>query len=211
HAPTPSAAAELLTAAQFNLADRLSQLRSRLDRSNRYNLLRTRQRLSSNLSADAILQRVRTSFNRTSQHLDDLTDRLETHLNRTLRNRTQRIDQLEIRLRRQHISLRLANDRHRFQTLQQRLQSARATPFQATHTRLSRATSQLDALSPLRVLERGYALIYLGDGGGEAGPNPGNGTPTPKLLRNPTEAPPGTTITAQLAKGRLRAKVTSAE
>jgi exodeoxyribonuclease VII large subunit len=198
-ASTPSAAAELLTAAQHNLADRLRHLHSRLTRSSSYNLLRLRQRLS-NLAADAILRRTRTTLERRSQHLDDLTYRTETTLNRSLRTRTARLLQLETRLRRQHVSLRLANDRHRFQSLQQRLHAARTTPFQQAHTRLNHATSQLEALSPLRVLERGYALVYLGDGG-----------PNSKLLRNATEAPPNTPITAQLAKGRLRAKVTTTE
>jgi exodeoxyribonuclease VII large subunit len=195
HAPTPSAAAELLTAAQHTIADRLTRLRARLSRASRYNLLRFRQRIST-LSANSIIRRARS----TAQHLDDLTYRAETSLNRTLRARNTRLAQMETRLRRQHVSLRLANDAHRFQSLQQRLQSARTTPFREAHTRLARATSQLEALSPLRVLERGYALIYLG----EAGPNA-------KLLRNATEAPAGTPITAQLARGRLRAKVTSTE
>jgi exodeoxyribonuclease VII large subunit len=199
HAPTPSAAAELLTASQHGIADRLSRLQARLSRSNRYNLLRLHQRLST-LNADAILRRARISFERRAQHLDDLTDRAETSLHRTLRNHDTRLAQLETRLRRQHVSLRLANDRHRFQTLQQRLHSARTTPLQQAHTRLNRAVSQLEALSPLRVLERGYALVYLNEGG-----------PTDPLLRNATEAPAGTTVTAQLAKGRLRAKVTSNE
>jgi exodeoxyribonuclease VII large subunit len=199
HAPTPSAAAELLTAAQHTIADRLTRLHASLTRASRYNLLRFHQHLAS-LTADSILRRARTTFERRAQHLDDLTYRAETSLNRTLRTRTTRLAQLETRLRRQHISLRLANDAHRFQSLQQRLQSARTTPFLSAHTRLAHATSQLEALSPLRVLDRGYALIYLG----EAGPNA-------KLLRNATEAPAGTPITAQLAHGRLRAKVTSTE
>jgi exodeoxyribonuclease VII large subunit len=193
HAPTPSAAAELLTASQHGIADRLLRLQSRLSRSNRYNLLRIRQRLSS-LAADTILLRARTTFERRGQHLDDLADRAETSLTRTLRTHNTRLTQLEVRLRRQHVSLRLANDRHRFQTLQQRLHTARTQPIQDAHTRLNRAVSQLEALSPLRVLERGYALVY---------------GPDSKLLRNATEAPAGTPITAQLAKGRLRAKVTS--
>ena len=195
HAPTPSAAADLLTAAQHTIADRLTRLHASLTRASRYNLLRFRQRLAS-LSADSILRRARTTFERRAQHLDDLTYRAETSLNRTLRTRSTRLAQLEMRLRRQHISLRLANDAHRFQSLQQRLQSARTTPFLSAHNRLAHATSQLEALSPLRVLDRGYALVY--------GPNG-------KLLRNATEAPAGTAITAHLAHGRLRAKVTSTE
>lgn len=193
HAPTPSAAAELLTAAQFNLADRLAHLHSSLLRANRYNLLRLRQRLST-LAADAILRRARSTFDRRAQHLDDLANRAENSLNRTLRLYDTRLNRLDARLRRQHVSLRMANDRHRFQSLQQRLNAARSTPLQAAHTRLSRATTRLEALSPLRVLERGYALVYGPDG---------------RLLRSATEAPAGTPITAQLAKGRLRANVTS--
>ncbi len=195
HAPTPSAAAELLTAAHVNLADRLALIQARLIRSSRYNLLRIRQRISA-LATDSILRRARTSVERRSQHLDDLTGRAETFLDRSLRARHTRLAQLEARLRRQHVSLRLSNDRHRFQSLQQRLLSARTLPLQAAHTRLNRCLSQLEALSPLRVLERGYALVY--------GPN-GN------LLRDPAEAPAGTPIAAQLAKGRLRAKVTGTE
>jgi exodeoxyribonuclease VII large subunit len=78
-------------------------------------------------------------------------------------------------------------------TLSSRLAAVRLPAFTDAHRRLARAASQLDALSPLRVLERGYALVY-GSGG--------------QLLRDPNEAPPGSTITAQLARGRLRATVT---
>jgi exodeoxyribonuclease VII large subunit len=195
HAPTPSAAAELLTASQHGIADRLARLQSRLTRANRYNLLRIHQRLSA-LNADAILRRALTTFERRAQHLDDLADRAETTLHRTLRNHNARLAQLETRLRRQHVALRVTKDRLRFQSLQQRLHTTRLAPFQHAHTRLNRATSRLEALSPLRVLERGYALIYGPDG---------------KLLRNATEAPTGTAITAHLSKGRLRAKVTSTD
>jgi exodeoxyribonuclease VII large subunit len=194
-APTPSAAAELVTAAQQGIADRVLRLRSRLERSNSYNLLRTRQHLT-NLGADAILRRVRNTLERTAQHLDDLTFRAESAINRNLRTRSTRLAQLEGRLRRQHVSLRTAAANRRFDSLTQRLHSARTTPFLDAHNRLNHATSQLEALSPLRVLDRGYSLVYAPNG---------------KLLRNSEEAPAGTTITAHLAKGRLRAKVTTSE
>jgi exodeoxyribonuclease VII large subunit len=192
-APTPSAAAELLTASQLGVSDRLNRLQSRLTRSNRYNLLRLHQRLTA-LNADAILRRALATFERRAQHLDDLADRAETTTNRSLRTRNQRLAQLETRLRHQDASLRLANDRYHFQSLHQRLNSSRAIPLQQAHSRLNRAISRLESLSPLRVLERGYALIYGPDG---------------NLLRTAANAPINTTITAQLAKGRLRANVTS--
>jgi exodeoxyribonuclease VII large subunit len=190
-APTPSAAAELVTAAQHTIEARLDRLHQRLLRSTRYELLRTRQRLS-DLTADAILYRVRGTLERRSQHLDDLTYRAETALNCNLRTRSSRLLQLDARLRRQHPSLGLAHQRHHLETLAQRLASVRIT--QAARTRLDRSISRLEALSPLRVLERGYALIYGPEG---------------NLLRDAADAPPNTPITAQLARGRLRAKVTS--
>jgi exodeoxyribonuclease VII large subunit len=194
-APTPSAAAELVTAAQHGVSDRLARLQGRLLRANRYELLRTRQRLSG-LSADGILARIRNTLDRRMQRLDDLAYRSETSFNRTLRARATRLMQIDARLRRQHLSIRVANDRHRFSGLQQRLLTATSRCLQATHTRVDRSTSRLEALSPLRVLDRGYALLY---------------TPNGQLLRSPTEAPEGTLLTAQLAQGRLRAKVTTNE
>jgi exodeoxyribonuclease VII large subunit len=197
-APTPSAAAELVTAAQHGISDRLQRLHARLLRANRYELLRTRQRLSG-LSADSILARTRNTLERRAQRLDDLTYRAETALNRNLRARSTRVQNLDTRLQQQHPNLRLANFRHRLATLHHRLTTAQIPP-QSTKTRLAHLTTKLETLSPLRVLDRGYALVYLGNG------SPGN-----PLLRNPTEAPPGTPITAQLAKGRLRATVNSSE
>jgi exodeoxyribonuclease VII large subunit len=196
-APTPSAAAELLTAAQHNIAAHVADLETRLLRATRYELLRTRQRLS-HLSADAVLGRVRNSLERRAQRLDDLSLRAESTVSRALRSRAMRLDQLEARLRRQHVTLRLAKDAHRLSSLDQRLQAARTAPLVRAQTRVARATTQLEALSPIRVLDRGYALVYIGEGTGA------------KLLRNAADAPAGTSITAHLAAGRLRAKVTEA-
>jgi exodeoxyribonuclease VII large subunit len=207
-APTPSAAAELVTAAQHGIADRLARLSSRLLRANRYNLLRTRQLLAG-LSADAILARTRNTLERHAQHLDELTFRSESALNRALRSRATRLHQLESRLRRQHVSLRLASDHRRFDALHQRLLTARARPLLEARARLTRASTQLDALSPLRVLERGYALVYLDPPNTPTDTPDATTTPRPHLLRNAAEAPPDSTITAHLATGRLRAKVTS--
>nr|MBW4040258.1 exodeoxyribonuclease VII large subunit [Acidobacteriota bacterium] len=103
-APTPSAAAELLTSAQHNIAARLDTLHTRLLRASRYELLRTRQRLS-HLSADAVLRRTHANVARRAQRLDDLTFRTESILNRALRNRAARLNQLDARLRRQHVTL----------------------------------------------------------------------------------------------------------
>jgi exodeoxyribonuclease VII large subunit len=58
--------------------------------------------------------------------------------------------------------------------------------------RLARATARLHALSPLAVLERGYALAY---------------SPAGTLLRSATETTPHETIRVRLASGSLTAEV----
>lgn len=190
-APTPSAAAELVTAAQHNVEERLEGLYQRLFRSGRYEILRNRQRLSG-LSADSILARTRNTLDRRAQQLDDLTYRAETLFNQSFRGRSNRLLQLDRHLARRHPNLRLAEVRHHLAGIHQRLAAARIP--QATPTRLAHLTAKLGALSPLDVLNRGYALIY---------------TPGGALLRNPADAPVGTLLTAQLAWGRLRSTVTS--
>jgi exodeoxyribonuclease VII large subunit len=192
-APTPSAAAELVTAAQYNIESRLDRLHQRLLRGSRYELLRARQRLSG-LSAESILARARNTLERRAQHLDDLNYRAETSLKRSLRIHANRLLHVDRRLSRHQPNLRLADLRHRLAALHQRLTAARVP--QDAKFRLAHLTTKLETLSPLKVLNRGYALIYTADG---------------SLLRDPSVAPPETTIDILLAAGRLRAKVTAAK
>ncbi|MFP5230999.1 MAG: exodeoxyribonuclease VII large subunit [Acidobacteriota bacterium] len=195
HAPTPSAAAEVLTAAHYGLEDRVTRLGVRLVRSSDHNLLRLRQRVSA-LNADLILRRTQAALERRSQRLDDLTDRAEGSVGKMLRRHMARLTQLEARLGRRHVSLRLVRNRQSLQSLELRLQAAHGKLFQPAASRLDRATARMEALSPYRVLERGYALVYGPDGG---------------LLRDSSQVGAGAAITAQLAKGRLRATVDTSE
>lgn len=194
-APTPSAAAELVTAAQHGIAERVARVHARLLRSARYELLRSRQRLAG-LAAESILARVRNTLERRGQRLDDLSFRLDAALHRALRGRVARLQELESGLRRRHPSHRVLQDDHRLTLLLQRLRNAEGQRNAAAQTRLDRASTRLEALSPLRILDRGYALIYTPDG---------------RLLRHPKQAPPGTRITAQLSGGRLAADVAAPE
>lgn len=60
-------------------------------------------------------------------------------------------------------------------------------------TYLDRASARLEALSPLAVLSRGYAIVYSVDG---------------TLLRSARETSAGQTIRGRLAHGTFEAEVT---
>ena len=64
-------------------------------------------------------------------------------------------------------------------------------------SRLDRASARLQALSPLAVLNRGYAILYLE-----------RGTEPPTILRDAAAASPEQKVRARLARGSVRAVIT---
>ena len=190
-APTPSAAAELVTAAHFQVEARVDRLASRVLRAGRYEILRARQRFAP-LSADALLRRAQDALYRRAQRLDELEYRLDAASARNLRARHDRLTRLEMRMRRREPSAILAADRQRLATLETRLARTAGNLLQSRSARLDRASVRLDAMSPLRVLDRGYALLYSTEG---------------KLVRQAADVHSGQTILARTARGRIRARV----
>jgi exodeoxyribonuclease VII large subunit len=195
-AATASAAAELITSAQHRIEDRVAALSARVQRAGRFHLMHARQRYA-RLSAEAVLNRLRDAVNRRDQRLDELRLRLEAAAQRRLRVPIQRLNAVGDRLRRQDISIRIAATDHRLQAVTARLQRAAVQTVASRHTSLERTSARLDVLSPLAVLSRGYALVYLQSG-------PAGGT----LLRSSADASAGQKIRARLAQGTLEAEIT---
>jgi exodeoxyribonuclease VII large subunit len=191
-AATPSAAAELVTAAQHRIEDRIRALDVRVHRAGRFHLMHARQRYA-RLSAESVLVRLRDAVNRRDQHLDELRLRLDASMQPRLRFRARRLAFLVDRLRHQDIAARIAIIHRRLQSADQRLHRTSTEIVNTRRTRLSQASIGLEALSPLAVLSRGYALVYAANG---------------KLLRSATETAAGQTIRAHLAHGTIEAEVT---
>jgi exodeoxyribonuclease VII large subunit len=190
-APTPSAAAEIITAMQHRIEERIDALDARARRAINLRLLAAERRYA-RLSAEAVLLRLRDSIGNRLQRVDELDLRLEAAIHRRTRSLTQRLSALNDRVRRQDVSLRLAATKHRLERLTDRMR--RATLLRTTEqtSRLQTAVHRLQALSPLSVLARGYALVYTSGG---------------VLLRSADETSLGETIHARLAQGSLEARV----
>jgi exodeoxyribonuclease VII large subunit len=191
-AATPSAAAELVTASQHRIEERITALSARVHRAGRFHLMHARQRYS-RLSAESVLRRLHDAVNRRDQRLDELRLRLESSTQRLLRVPAQRLAVLRGRLREQDMSLRVAVAHRRLQNVDQRLARIMIQSLNAYQTRLSRSSARLEGLSPLAVLSRGYALVYAADG---------------SLLRSADETRAGQKIVARLGRGTLEAEVT---
>jgi exodeoxyribonuclease VII large subunit len=150
-----------------------------------------RQRFTA-LATDKIHSRLQTLIGRRGQRLDDLSHRLESVTAHRLRTPTSRLATLAQRLDRQNPSVRLALGRRRLQFAGQSFSRLASATIAGRTARLNHATARLQALSPLAVLNRGYALLYNANG---------------KLLRSAADTKPGDPIRARLAEGTLTAKV----
>ena len=189
-APTPSAAAEILSPDQNEITGTVSGYQSALTRSLHNTLVQHHR------------------------HLNHLKNRLR-HPGERLREQSQRLDDLDIRLRHamvhqqlRHHQATLNATRERFhqhspvttlqrmatlhQQLEQRLTVSMNNNLSTYRQQLSLQAGQLNAISPLATLQRGYAIVQTDSG---------------DIITDSQTTKPGDRIHAQLAQGSLLCKV----
>jgi exodeoxyribonuclease VII large subunit len=191
-APTPSAAALAVVPDKTAWLEMLSQLQMRFAGA------MGRALRAQSLALGALAQRLQVShpgakLAQHAQRLDDLDLRLRSALRGNLLHSRQRLENLSTRLWRENPRHRLEVLCARAAALRQRLSTAMTGSLTAVEQRLALAARTLHAVSPLATLARGFAVVTRADGG---------------LLRDASQAEPGTEIEARLSKGRLRATVT---
>ncbi len=162
-APTPSAAAELLTEAHFKVGERLEQLHRRLLHACRYLLLRARQRLAAQ-AAPAALARVSFGLTRRQQRLDELHTLLEQGWRRGFRSLREKLSAVETRLLRQDVTHRMRVARERLASVDDRICRAEMELVRRRRIAQESREAVLKNLSPLAVLNRGYALVFNASG-----------------------------------------------
>jgi exodeoxyribonuclease VII large subunit len=199
-APTPSAAAELITDALYRVEERLDLLWQRLERAARYQRMRARERYAA-LDVSAVFARLQHGLARRQQRVDELRFRMETLWDRQCGLRKQTLSQLQTRLMQQDVRRQLALQSERLRGLDQRLTSAGRLAVERCSTPWRRAADRLAALSPLAVLERGYALAYV---------EPASGAPT-ALVKDAAQLGTSDTLHLRFARGRARARVIETE
>ena len=106
--------------------------------------------------------------------------------------RRQRLDQLLARLRSLDLRLRIAAARRRLETADGAVLQLVRLRLTRGHARLDPLMAHLTQLSPLKILERGYALVTDAAG---------------RIVKEPDDAPPGSEIDVRLARGQIAAQV----
>jgi exodeoxyribonuclease VII large subunit len=190
-APTPSAAAELVIRSRQEVQDQAEGLRQRLARAMRYRILMGRQALSE-LAHHGTFRRMTDAINRRQQKLDDLKNRMDRAERQILEKQHRRLELAAAAVRHYDVRRMLAGIGKELDSRVARLAAAARTVLVQRSGRLSQLKGQLGALSPLAILDRGYALVFDASG---------------TLLKDAARVKAGDEISARLAKGSLTATV----
>ncbi len=191
-APTPSAAAELVVGTRQHVVERIEVAEAKLRQSLRYRLADAMRKLHQRgiERATSLLSR---RIGRSLQRVDEVDYELRARIRSLLVLARAHWGELDARLKALDLRLRFAQTR-------QRLEAADRTAAETMRARLARArrryeplAAELQQLSPLRVLDRGYAIVQDDQG---------------LILKDAADAPPPSAIAVRLARGRLRARVT---
>ncbi|WP_445767373.1 exodeoxyribonuclease VII large subunit [Rheinheimera sp.] len=158
-APTPSAAAELVSPDQSHLLERIMRLRSALIQAQRARMQHAAPKLL-NLSQRLLALHPKRRLQQQQQRLDELQLRLSASAKRTLQSAQQQLQYADKSLRQlSPVKTLLAHTQHISQ-LERRLINAQQLQLKQSKQQLAQLSSQLNTVSPLATLARGYSITF---------------------------------------------------
>ncbi|GAB4281900.1 MAG: exodeoxyribonuclease VII large subunit [Deferrisomatales bacterium] len=188
-APTPSAAAELAVREWGRWADEVRRGEEALVRAYRGRIEALRHRLEradpARCSPAPRIARLRIGLDRTAEALDAALARLLWH-------RKKGLLEWESRLGRRAPHRRLGEVARRLQELEGRMRGAWELGAQRRRGTVSGWAARLEALSPLAVLGRGYAVVRTSSG---------------RVVRAAAQCRPGQPLDVRVARGELGCRV----
>ncbi|MHB8218505.1 MAG: exodeoxyribonuclease VII large subunit [Candidatus Sulfotelmatobacter sp.] len=194
-APTPSAAAELVIRSRVEVENQAEAVRDRLVRAMERRLLEARHALMER-AQDGAFARMMDLIRQRQQKLDDLTYRLERGERQALEQMRRRWERVSAAVRHYDLRRVLAGMRGALRAGTGAMAGAMRNQLLQSKVRLERMGRALEMLSPLAILERGYALVF-----DEAG----------QLVKDSGQVKAGEEISARVARGEIRATVKKSE
>jgi exodeoxyribonuclease VII large subunit len=190
-APTPSAAAELVIRSRQEVENQAEAVRERLVRAMERRLLEARHALMERAQHGAFA-RMMDLIRQRQQKVDDLTFRLERGERQMLEQMRRRLEMASAAVRHYDLRRVLAGIRGELEAGTAALAAAMRNQLLLHKIRLERMGRALETLSPLAILERGYALVFDGAGA---------------LVKDAGQVKAGEEISARVARGEIRAVV----
>jgi exodeoxyribonuclease VII large subunit len=190
-APTPSAAAELVSGAREDLRISVQSLSGRLNQAMRRGIERRRlylERLAHNKAFTVAPNKIRDL----QQRFDEVTLRMSQATRRLASAVRHREHVLSIRLRKVDLRRLIGYKREILERNRQGLIASIRVLMRRDQARLELAVGKIDALSPLAILKRGFALCRDAQG---------------TIVKNAARVSPGDKVRVTLGAGELDCRV----
>ena len=194
-ASTPSAAAELVVNTRREFDKHVADLRQTLVDQMRYRILVLSRRVHE-LGARRGFRRPLDLLRQQRQRADEMSARIAHALRANLALSTKRFNVAHKRIVAFDFRMKIAAVRLRLEKLQLELAARSDRALRQKRQRLDRLNLQLHERSPLRVLERGYAIATDSTG---------------QILRSSAQVAVGAAVTLRLHQGRLTTEVKAKE
>ncbi|WP_414859254.1 exodeoxyribonuclease VII large subunit [Paenibacillus haidiansis] len=191
-AATPTAAAELAVPHAAELKAQLRQREQSLRQSLQHRLEQARQRLRRLRQSPALLQPQRALLQH-AERLDTLSARLTARAVSRRELASSAHDRLRGRLLRYHPEESLRFAKRRLSEAERLLRQTMASLLKGKSQELAYGIRQLDALSPLKVMARGYSLVYDDEG--------------KRLIKSLNDVEPGDMVKVKVTDGELDCQV----
>jgi exodeoxyribonuclease VII large subunit len=190
-ATTPSAAAELVIRSRMEIENQAEAARERLVRAMERRLLEARHALTERAQHGAFA-RMMDLIRQRQQRVDDLTYRLERGERLTLEKLRRQWESVAAAVRHYDARRVLAGMRRELEAESSALVAGMRNSLLQHRVRMERLSRALETLSPLAILERGYALVFDGAG---------------RLVKDASRVKTGDEISVRVARGEIRAVV----
>jgi exodeoxyribonuclease VII large subunit len=194
-ASTPSAAAEMVVRTRQEFDGQLCEMRDKIAQLLRYRLLQCNRQLHE-LDLHRAARRLEDGMRRRRQRADELSTQLADALRRRVEALEQRWQSALSRISAVDFRARLRAAAVRLDQRTAELEVRIGRTFTAKRQSLERSIVQLEERSPLRLLERGYAICRDAAG---------------SVVQSADQVSIGDRIRVQLARGRLGAEVKDKE
>ncbi|EMA2437973.1 exodeoxyribonuclease VII large subunit [Vibrio parahaemolyticus] len=190
-APTPSAAAELVSRDNSHKDQSLVAKQHKLASAMRYYLAQQKQQSAQLLHR---LERQHPSYQlqRQSQQLDELDMRLRRAMQRFIDTRQQAVERKHHRLQLNSPIKHLAQQKSRLERVEHKLMDAMVRKLLTMRHQLAIAAEKLDTVSPLATLKRGYSITQTDQG---------------KVVTSADDVKTGDLLVTRLANGEIHSTV----
>ena len=192
-APTPSAAAEVVSRNQLELLRQIQSGQQRLEMAMDY-YLANRTRRFTQLHHRLQQQHPQLRLARQQTVLERLRQRMNVAMDTQIKRAVSRQQRVTQRLNQQNPQPKIYRAQTRIQQLEYRLAETLRARLSTTRERFGNAVTHLEAVSPLSTLARGYSVTTATDG---------------KVLKQTKQVSTGDVLTTRLSDGWVESEVKS--